>query len=345
MAFDGAFLYCLANEVNLAAGSHIDKIHQPSKEELVISLRKKGFNEKLLLSVKGGMSRLQFTSLSFENPETPPTFCALMRKHFSGAYFVGTEMHGLERVCDLVFSGTNEMGDRVDLKIVCEFIGSLSNVVLINNEGKIIDALHRTDLSSDRIIVPGAVYEYPKNQGKFDITEYSADTLAKEVIKRKGVLSNALLNTLSGLSPLICREISYLAYGDDTETENITDIKPLEDVLQSFKEQLAAFGTPTIIYDQNGKPKDFTFTEIKQYGKTYSCMQKDTYGQLLDTFYEEKERTFLINKTGGDVNKLLKTLLSRALRRKAVRESDLKATENREELRICGELLKANLHA
>ena len=123
MPFDGYFLHCVSKEIKEAENSHIYKIYQPSREELVLALRKKDFNKKMLISVKGGMARIHFTENAPENPEAPPMFCMLLRKYFSAARFTGTETFGFERVLCLNFEATNEMGDRENLKIICEFLG------------------------------------------------------------------------------------------------------------------------------------------------------------------------------------------------------------------------------
>ena len=129
MAFDGAFLHKTLEELKQALGSHVDKIYQPSREELVFTLRKKGFTERLLITVKSGNARLHFTSNKYENPETPPMFCMLMRKYLNAAKLVDIIQPSLERVAVLVFSCSNEMGDIVEIKLICELIGNKSNII------------------------------------------------------------------------------------------------------------------------------------------------------------------------------------------------------------------------
>ena len=114
MPFDGAFLHCMSNELMAALDCHIDKIYQPSKEELVFLLRKKGFVKRLLLNIKAGSARVQFTENKFENPEKPPMFCMLMRKHLLNGRLIRITQPDLERVMFFTFSAMNEMGDIQD---------------------------------------------------------------------------------------------------------------------------------------------------------------------------------------------------------------------------------------
>ncbi len=139
MPFDGAFLYCTANELMEAIDCHIDKIYQPSKEELVFLLRKKGYVKRLLINIKSGSARVHFTENKFENPEKPPMFCMLMRKHLLNGRLIRITQPDLERVLIFTFSSMNEMGDICELNLICELLSGSANVVLTLENGKIID--------------------------------------------------------------------------------------------------------------------------------------------------------------------------------------------------------------
>ena len=169
MAYDGAFLHKTLEELKSAIGCHVDKIYQPSREELVFTLRKKGFVERLLITVKSGNARLHFTNNKYENPETPPMFCMLMRKYLNAARLVDIIQPSLERVAVLVFSCSNEMGDIIEIKLICELIGNKSNIILVNENGRIIDSLRHSDIESGgRLILPNAVYEFPEKPEKIN---------------------------------------------------------------------------------------------------------------------------------------------------------------------------------
>lgn len=346
MAFDGGFASNIAKELQCIIDCHIDKLYQPSADELVFLLRKKGFTKRLLISARQGAARVHFTSHSPENPAQPPMFCMLCRKHFSSARIVSIEQKGFERVIEFTFSTTNELGDVVNPKIICELIGNKSNIVLLNGEGKILDALRRSDiLKEERILQPGAVYCYPEAQDKFNILNTNAKDIADKIFENKdSLLSKALLDSIGGVSPLIAREIAF-SLSSDTElkVENC-DFNALLNQIESLKE-LFLNGKPYLILDSYKTPQDFSFTPINQYGGKYELKEYETFSELLDAFYFDRENAFRLKKLSSEITRLTVNLLNRATKRLEGRKLELKQTENREILRKYGELIKANIYA
>lgn len=334
MAFDGGFLYTVTKELQTAIDCHVDKIYQPARDVLVLTLRKKGFVKKLILSAASGTARVHFTEQKYENPDTPPMFCMLARKLFSSARLTKVEQKGLERVIEFTFDTTNEMGDRTSPKIVCELIGNSSNIILVAEDGKIYDAVHRSDIEkSDRLIVSGASYTYPDSQNKINILTSNLSEIATEIESRKDVeLSVVLLQTLEGVSPLVCRE---LALSGDDSTENI---------LQILKHNLSQ-SQFIMLCKSDGTPADFCYMPIRQYEGLYTTKTFESPSQLLDAFYFERENAARIHKASADISKLLSNLIARANRRMANRQKELLENRDREDLRINGELIKANLYA
>ncbi len=326
MAFDGAFLYKMLSELKSAIDSHVDKIYQPSRDELVFLLRKKGFQKRLLVNVKSGFSRVQFTENKYENPAVPPMFCMLLRKYLSAARLVDILQPAVERVAVFVFSSTNEMGDITEIRLVCELIGNKANAILVNSDGKIIDALRHSDVeTSERLILPGAKYLLPTRPQKLNPLTAQTDEILEKAKE------STLLSVVDGFSPLICREIEYSA----------TPEVQLGVILHDLKEA----GTPTLIYNPDGEPMDYTYTAISQYGATYENKVFENFSTLLDTFYTQKETTLRINGAAKDILKLVSNLKNRTERKMAIRLQELEKCQNREQLRIYGELLKANLYA
>lgn len=326
MAFDGAFLYKVLAELKTAVDCHIDKIYQPSRDELVFLLRKKGFQKRLLINAKPGFSRVQFTENKYENPAVPPMFCMLLRKYLSAARLMDVLQPALERVAIFVFSTTNEMGDIAEIRLVCELIGNKTNVILVNNDGKIIDALRHSDVeTAERLILPGAKYHLPAKPEKLNpITTPVNDIL-------KSTNQNSLLSVVDGFSPLICREIETF--------------QSLECGLKTILKDLKENNSPTLIYNALGEPLDYTYTKISQYGASYQNKVFESFSLLLDTFYTQKETSLRINNAARDILKLVSNLKNRTERKLAIRLQELEKCKNREQLRIFGELLKANLYA
>ncbi len=342
MAFDGGFLYKLVDELKCAVDCHIDKIYQPSRDELVFLLRKKGFVKRLFMTVKSGGARIHFTENKYENPATPPNFCMLLRKHLSSAKLIDITQSGFERVVELCFSATNEMGDSVRLRLVCELIGNQANVILVNNDGKILDALRHSDVeSAKRFILPGAVYEYPEAMQKESPLICKADIFEK-ICSKKGELSKILLGTFDGFSPLVCREIQY-----ETEKLKLDGKSFIDSVKSAFykvTKPLTQSALPTIVYKPDGSPLEFCYTDISQYGVDYTKKHFENLSQLLDAFYSEREAVSRIQSAAHDIIKLVTNLKARTKKKLALRLNELKNCENRDTLRIYGELLKANLY-
>lgn len=325
MAFDGAFLHKTLEELKSAKDCHIDKIYQPSLEELVLTLRKKGFVKRLLITVKSGNARLHFTENKYENPETPPMFCMLMRKYLLSAKLIDIIQPELERVAVLVFSATNEMGDIVEIKLVCELISGKANIILVNQNGKIIESLRHSSLEKGgRMILPGAVYEFPEKQDKLNPLNIDNETLFK-------ASKTDYLKTIDGFSPLICREIS------EAKDQYLRLCEIINDLKCEVK--------PTLIYDRDNIPFDFTFTDIYQYPNSFKTVKFETFSKLLDEFYTQKETALRIANSAKDIIKLITNLKNRTERKLAIRLNDLEKCKNRENLRIYGELLKANLYS
>ncbi len=342
MAFDGIFLSKTVEELNSAENCHIDKIYQPSRDELVFLLRKKGFVKKLLITVKNGSARIHFTENKFENPQTAPNFCMLLRKYLSSAKLIKISQPSLERIAELEFSATNEMGDIISLSLICELIGNQANIILVK-DGRIIDALRRSDVeSAKRLILPGAIYEYPPSQKKIPLQKSNIDSVCNEVLNSEREINKSLLSLLDGFSPLICREIEFLTEKYSIENNNIP--QALKTVLSQVFEYIAINDTPFLITSPDGKPMEYSYMPIIHYGKDYKNNAYDSYSALLDAYYTARDTSARISSAAHDIIRLLNNLTSRTEKKLSLRLNELKKCENRDTLRIYGELLKANLH-
>ncbi len=320
MALDGVFIKNLVAELNDAIGAHIDKIHQPSADELVLMLRKPGFNKRLLISTRQGQQRIHFSTIKHDNPDKPPMFCMLLRKYVGAGRILNITQPDFERLVEISFSSLNEMGDIITPRLIIELISASPNVVLVNEDGKIIDALKRGGFESGgRLLQPGATYLYPDKQNKLSPTPENISAILMSDTSERGLLS-----TVAGFSPLICREITG-GYAD------------LDSVIKA-----AQTGSAYMLKTADGEPMDFSYIPIKQYG--YPTEEFPSFSELLDAFYAKKATLQHLRQRSSDIEKLLSVLTSRIARRMHLRRLDLQKCADRERLRISGELLKANLH-
>ena len=347
MPLDGIFLSQLKRELQAAVDCHLDKIHQPSRDVLVFLLRKPGFSSKLLLSARPETPRVQFTADTPENPAQPPAFCMRLRKLLGGARITSITQPGFERVLFFEFSAVNEMGDRIAPKLAVELIGRQANLILIGDDGRIIDAVRRSDVeTAARMIQPGARYQLPPAQEKVSLLEPAGDLALR--LESAPCLTRALLDTFDGLSPLIAREVVWRSCGQgDPAYSELTDAQrqALFLALEDLKESICAGGTPTLLSDQTGRPADFSYYPIGQYGSLYQTQAFGSYSELLEAFYGRRETSDQLRQARSALQRVVNQRIARVQKKMQLRRQDLANCENREGLRICGELLKANLHA
>lgn len=349
MALDGIFLHFLKEEIiTQAVGARVDKVSQPSKDEIILSFRSRGGARKLLLSARANSPRIHFIEKAPENPQQPPMLCMLLRKHLIGALLTGVRQAELDRILFLDFEATNEIGDRVELCVCIEIMSKHSNIILMYKDGKIIDSLKRVDItkSSFRQILPGLTYGMPPAQDKACLLNADISDIISGI---KGLpekkLSSAVLSVVQGVSPIVSRELAFTGCGDDLQVAllNENQLASLERVLADLKERIINNAPqPMIIADSDNKPRDFSFMPVLQYGDTVSLHSFEMCSQLLDSFYDERDRLERTHQRAQDLFKLLHNTIERIARKINLQKAELEECANRETLRIYAELINAN---
>ena len=342
MPFDAIFMTALAGELRQAlTGGKVDKLYQPARDEAVLHMRAGRDNVRLLLSASPAHPRAQLTRVPRENPETPPMFCMLLRKHFAGARLLELSQPSMERLLDFRFETLDELGDRVERRLVLECIGRKSNLIMLDGAGRITDCMRRAevDLSAKRPVMPGLFYAPPEPTGRLDPAAMAPEEL------RSFVLANApegdgqdkwLLDTFNGLSPLTARELVF--QGEGTR-------EGLADRLAQLMERVKAGDfTPTVLL-REGRPFDFTFQPILQYGPAVELKRYPTFSALLDDFYEQKEAQERVKQRGQDFIRSVTQARNRTAKKIANQEADLARTAGREKLRRYGDIITTNFYA
>lgn len=351
MALDGCFLRLLKNEIEQRAlGGKVERIFQPSREELVFHLRGKNERLRLFFSARAGSARVHFTETSPENPQNPPMLCMLLRKHLVGARLSAVGMQGLERVLLFEFDAYNELQDQVKLTLAVEIMGRHSNIILVDNEGKIIDSVKRVDLtvSSVRLVLPGLEYEAPPAQNKLNLTEADVEEILAgiEALKEQG-LDSALLSVLQGVSPIVCRELAFLAAGSEDASNLMSERtrQRLGFFLGQLKEQVdRGNGSFTMVSDLSGKPFDFSFMNITQYGLNAVTKQYSGASALLDEFFSQRDTVERMRQKSQDLLNVLTNAHDRISRKLIAQRAEIEENEKCEEKRIFGDLIKANIY-
>ena len=343
MAFDAFFLTAVLDEIRQKTpGGRVEKIHQPSRDTVIFHLKTQEGRQKLMFVISPTAPRLHLTIANPENPAQPPMFCMLLRKHLSGARLVGIFQPPMERCAEFTFDCIDEMGDTVQKKLVAELMGRTCNLYLLGPDGRIIDCLRRVGLdeTSKRPALPGMYYQQPEpieKQNPAILEDYV------NLLEMSGadVLAQRLMDTLGGLSPLVCREAALFATGStDTRMEGL-DIPQTADKLALFFREHLQHPAPYYYTSPDGTPKQFAFCPIRQYG---AFQRADSFQALLDSFYIVRDRRDAMRQKGQSIRKTVTNLCQRLQRKLAIQEKELQATFDRERLRQLGDILTANIH-
>lgn len=347
MALDGITLGLVKNELkSYILGSKIEKIHQPSRNELVFILRTRNGGYRLYLSCDGQSPRVHLTRYNLENPKVPPMICMLLRKRLCGATLTDIKQIKNDRILVFEFDGTTEIGDKTKYYVICEIMGQRSNIILCDNDYKIIDAIKRVDeeKSSVREILPGLRYELPPLQEKCDIINDDAQSILKSILSNpEKMLSKAILESIEGLSPIVGREIAYRTVFGDKQVGLLFHIEKerLENEIKIIKTEINE--SKFYLLDSVERvPFDFSFSNIRQYGNSLGKKEYDSISELLDDFYFEKDKLNRIKRKASDLFKLLNSAVERTSRKINNRKIELEKSENREQIRIFAELITAN---
>ena len=349
MALDGIFLSKLRDELkNLIIGLRVDKVNQPTKDEIVLTLRGKGCAYSLLCCVRADSPRLHLTANKISNPPTPPMFCMLLRKYLTGAMIKDIRQEGMDRIVFIDFDATNEIGDRINLTVCMEIMGKHSNFILLS-EGRVVDSIKRIDFatSSVRQILPGVEYRLPPMQDKLNIETETVEAVIERILSFDNkMLSGAIMNTLDGVSPIVAREIAHrVCFGDEAVSElSGIQLSILKEELKRIKDNLHNFEELYMLLTPEGKPKDLSHIEIKQYDNSFSVKKYESASELLDDFYFERDRINRINHRGHELIKLMNNLVERTARKLQIQREELKKCADREQLKLYGELMVANLY-
>lgn len=354
LPFDGVVAKCVAEELTeKLVGGRIDKVFQPENDEIVINIRVKGKSLKVIASASPNYPRVHITEFSKENPDAPPMFCMLMRKHLSGGKITGIEFHDYERIITVLVESLDELGDVTVKKLIIEIMGRHSNIILIDNQNRILDSIKHvgSDISRIREVMPGKEYALPPAQNKTSPTEVDVERLFECPMDNaiaKMPLERYLLSNIKGFSPLLCREICHRSGID----EKMSFIDLYEDEVKRLKYETAGMissirdssFTPCIIFEDKDekRPVDFHCLDIKQY-----VFKKHLHSisEVLDLFYSVKDRYERQKQKKSDIVKLVGNNIERCNRKLAIWQEALRNVSDRDKLRLYGELITANIYS
>jgi predicted ribosome quality control (RQC) complex YloA/Tae2 family protein len=339
MSFDAFMTRAVAHELNeKLSGARVEKVLQPSKDEIAIALHKGSEHFKLQINAGAGSPRISLTNENAENPKVPPMFCMLMRKHLTGAKIEKVFQHGFERVIEIALETYDEMGYYTLRRIVVEIMGRYSNAVLCDADYKILGVLRPVDFTTSRKrqMLPQMRYELPPCQDKRDPLAETKDSFLSVFDGKKEISEKDILNTYIGFSPLTAKEVVLRGENDVFGVWGAFETL-IEDTLNGNF-------TPTLLLDANGKPVDFSCFEIRKAADGDNAVQKNTFGELIDGFFAENERRAREKSRAHATEKVLKNALARIEKKLMLQRKELKDTEKKAEYKQKADLITANIY-
>ena len=349
MAFDAGMLASVVYEIkSLSDGARIEKVYQPSRDEIILQMRSLEGGKKLLINVGGNNARIGFSETPRENPQNPPMFCMLLRKYLNGAKLCDVRQAGFERVVYFEFQTRDEMGFECKRFLIAEIMGKYSNLIFADENLKIISALKTVDFSTSslRQVLSGMTYELPPKQNKRDPLLETKEGFLSEIGERFGdkPADKFILNSYFGISSAVAREIVFRATG---ETDTFLVDCPSERLWNSFSSIIASVKnnkySPTVIY-KDEYPIEYSFCELTHYGESFDIKSFDSVGKLLDTFYNERDREIRVKQFASDILKILSNAQNRIVKKLELQRGELAECEKGEEYKKMGDLITANIY-
>lgn len=352
MAFDGITVSAIKAEIeDKILGGRIDKVYQPEKDEIILGIRSMGQAYKLLLTSNASNPKFHFTQTNPSNPMTPPLFCMVMRKHLQSGKIIKIEQPDFDRILNIYVESLNELGDYSVKKLVLEIMGRHSNIILTDENNTILDCIKHIghDTSSVREVLPGREYTLPPSQGKINTLELD-DNNFKEVLENNPSfeIQSVIYKNYTGISPIAASEICYRAnVNGSTPVEALTDIQK-EVIFNEFAKLVENIKAnrfyPESITNEKGKTIDFSPIEMTQFNgleiKKYTSIS-----ELIESFYANRDFAYRIGQKTQDLRKLITQNIERCIRKKDIQMQTLRSIKNRDELRLKGELLTANIYS
>lgn len=348
MALDTITIHFLTEELKKAlTDARIEKVHQPEKDEILLILKTYTNNYRLVISANASQPRIHFTQVQKENPKTAPMFCMLLRKHLQSGRIVGIHQIDYERIIRIDVNSYDEFGDLTRKYLFCEMMGRHSNIILTREDLSVIDSVKHVDftVSSVRQILPGLTYCPPPAQDKIPVLSDKIKDVAFDFSCEGQRPDKEIMSKLSGISPILAREAIFRAVSDtnidcsalyDEDRQKIN-----KEINQITKHKI----NPCIITDKaTGRVIDYSPFDITQYGTGAEKRYYNTINDLLDDFYKVRDNTERMKQKSADTVHILHTAIDRTAKKIAILKKTLDSARRKEEYKIYGDLLTANIY-
>ena len=349
MALDAAAIRAITGELQCLVGGRVDKIHQPERDEIVIHVRTRDESYKLVVSASPAHPRLHLTDTAKKNPKTAPLFCMLLRKHIGSGRITAIEQVGFERVVKIYIESYTELGELTQKQLVAEIMGRHSNVILVDENGRITDSIKHVDesVSSVREILPGGVYEAPPAQDRRALIDFGMDDELD--LSRPQKAEKALIASVAGISPLTARELVYSVFGatdviaNSINTNRAAALKLA--VIRMCEDVKNGRFSPCMITDKStGKIIEFSSVAINQYEDMAEVTAYESMNRLVDEFYKKRDMHERLRQRSADLTKLLNNNIERLSKKLDILKRTIDDAKRAEEYKIYGDIITANIY-
>ncbi len=351
MSFDGFVTRCVTDELrSKLLNGKIDKVYQPEKDEIILSVRTRSGNSKLLLSASASNPRIHLTEVQRENPMTPPMLCMLMRKHLAGAVIVDIKQNGSDRVVRIDAETRNELGDLCTRSVIIEIMGRHSNIILVDDSGRIMDSAKHIDftVSAVRQVLPGMTYELPPAQDKTAADSLKATELMEALAAQPEdtLMDKFLLSEIMGMSPLLAREIVYRFSCNTKMMKCEVDCAAfVVHTIDFLKNICGGIYEPSLVIEPSEKkPVAFSCVRLSQYEGAYKIEEYDSISEVIDSFFEIRSRREHMNRRSAALLKLIHNNIERCQKKIVMHKEHIRSAQDRDKYKMYGDLLTANLY-
>lgn len=347
MALDGIVIANVVYELrNVLIGGRINKIAQPERDELLLTI--KGTDRevyKLFLSAGAGMPLIYLTEHTKPNPMTAPNFCMLLRKHLNNGKILDITQPGLERIVSIKLEHMDELGDLKVKYLIIELMGKHSNIIFCDDKMIIIDSIKRVNqfMSSVREVLPGREYFIPQTSNKANPLTIDFDFFMDNILSKSLPIGKAIYTSLTGISPLIANEICYRASIDAGESTSILNkdtglhlYRNFENVIELVKKNEFL---PHIVMGSKG-PREFSSIPLTSFS-AYEIQSQPSASVMLETYYASKNAASRMHQKSADLRKLVANAIERSTKKYDLQLKQLEDTDKRDKYKVYGELITA----
>ena len=350
MAFDACMMRAVLSEFSSEfPEAKIEKVLQPQNDEIDLVIHYGRSSRRLVFNVGPNAPRLQLSDRVKENPLKAPMLCMLLRKYFIGGKIVSVDQPGFDRIARFTVTHYDEMGYLAEKKIVCEIMGKYANLIVLDADDKVLTAMKIIDFAASTVrqVLPGLKYQIPAKPDKLSPLEIDRATfyerLGRFPMEKSG--EKFITSTYSGIATQIAHELVYRASGEvDTPVCNIDSGRFCRVFTDWQKTLIEENYTPTIAFNSEGKPVDYSYMDITYLGNSARIVHYDRLSDMFDVYFAERDRLEKIHQRAKDLVTLLTNAIARTERKLAIQRQSLLDSERGEEYKRHADLITANLY-